>query len=84
MNFIGNFEDWQETHFEVVRILLSNEDCFLDKIEESDRKDKGTGGLWVLAKDITNSFQKFYLTESCRTDLNWYDELEKFINNFKI
>lgn len=83
MNFIGDFEDWHENHYEVVRILLNNEDYFLDKIEESERKDKGMGGMWILAKDITNSFQESYLTESW-TDLDWYDTLEGFVNNFEI
>ena len=81
--FIGDFEEWQETHFEVVRELLNNEDLFLDKIENSERQDKGTGGMWTLAKDIANAFQKEYKDENWE-DKEWYNTLWDFINSYKI
>lgn len=81
--FIGDFEDWQEVHYEVVSHLVINEDLYLDKIDNSERQDKGTGGMWVLAKDITNDFQKEYLNEEW-IELDYYETLWDFINNYKI
>jgi hypothetical protein len=81
--FIGDFEDWHETHYEVVKHLVLNEDLFLDKIEDSERQDKGTGGIWVLAKDITNAFQEQYQDELWEEG-DYYETLWDFIDEFKI
>lgn len=82
-NYTGDFEDWHETHYEVTKHIVLNEDMFLDDIEDSKRQDKGTGGMWSLAKDITNDFQKKYLDEEW-IDLDYYDTLWDFIDNYKI
>lgn len=81
--YIGDFEDWHETHYEVVKHLVTNEDLFLDKIEESSRLDKGTGGMWVLAKDITNAFQERY-EDGLWEEGDYYETLWLFIDEFKI
>jgi hypothetical protein len=81
--YIGDFEDWHETHYEVAKHLILNEDLFLERLEESSRKDKGTGGMWVLAKDITNSFQKLH-KDGLWEEGDYYETLWSFIDEFKI
>ena len=78
-----SFEDWHETHYEVVKHIVLNEDLFLYKIEQSNREDKGIGGMWVLAKDITNDFQKKFKYEEW-IDLDHYETLWSFIDNYKV
>lgn len=81
--YTGDFEDWHETHYEVVKHFVLNEDIFLDKIDDSERQDKGTGGMWVLAKDITEAFQKEYENEIWN-ELDYYETLWNFINKFEV
>ena len=76
-------EDYLEIHFEVVRILTMNNDYYLDQIEESTQKDKGTGGLWTLAKRITDQAIKDF-DDGLMVWHDFIEELNNFVDNFKI
>jgi hypothetical protein len=79
--FPNDFESWQETHFEIVSAITlaleKDEDeqpIKLQKISET----QGIGGLYELAKELTNEFEKLH--EGRVWDGEFIDEMEKFIN----
>lgn len=76
-------EDYLEVYFEVTRILISNIDWYLDKIDDSTQPEKGTGGLWVLAKRITDQAIKEF-DEGVMIWDDFFLELDNFVENFKI
>lgn len=76
-------EDYLEVHFEVSRVLTMNADYYIDQIEKSDQPEKGTGGLWVLAKRITDK----YIKEFDEGVIVWHTFLEnttELVRDFKI
>jgi len=75
--------DYLETHYEVVKHLVLNEDLYVDKLDRSAQKSKGMGGMWVLAERITDQFQKEYKDETWE-EKDWFETLWKFINDFQI
>ena len=78
-NFINGFDSWQETHFEVVSQIshISRLDepygLVAQRIEES-----GTGGLYELAEELTDEFEK--LNEDRLWDGEYFEEIEEFLN----
>ena len=76
-------EDYLEVHFEVTRVLVMNADYYIDRIEESTQPEKGTGGLWVLAKRITDK----YIKDFDEGVIVWHTFLEdttELVRDFKI
>ena len=72
--------DWIETYFEVVTWIneqLEHEDS-LPYLHEHH---KGRGGLYELAEDLTDEFQKEYEDVAWGEELEYYDVLEMFLNN---
>ena len=78
-----NKTEYLETHFEVVRELVEAEEWALRMLEKSNRQDKGVGGLWVLAEEITDAFQEKYKNEDW-IKLNWLETVWEFVGNYKI
>lgn len=76
-------EDYLEIHFEVSRILSENSEYYLEKIENSSQKDKGTGGLWTLAKRIADQAIKDF-DDGLMVWHDFIEELDNFTDNFKI
>lgn len=73
------FESWHETHFEVVSaIILDAEREEASPLITSVMEEYGTGGLYELAKSLTDEFEK--LNASREWDGEWLDELEEFLN----
>ena len=68
--------DYLETFYEVVAHFYSDqENEFLLNIEN----EKGRGGMWELAEDLTNEFQSRYDGTNWGEELDWHDTLEKFL-----
>ncbi len=76
-------EDYLEVHFEVTRTIIMNADYYLDQIDDSTQPEKGTGGLWVLAKRITDQAIKEF-DEGVMIWDDFFEELDNFVDNFKI
>lgn len=70
-----DFDSWQETHFEVVKNITQNS---LNLTIEKVMSEKGTGGLYELAKDLTNEFEELYKNKNW--DGEFFDTLELFLN----
>ena len=60
-----------------------NTDFYLDKIDKSTQPEKGTGGLWTLAKRITDQAIKEF-DEGVMIWDDFFQELDNFVENFKI
>ena len=76
--FPNGFDSWVETHHEIVAAITQQTD-----IEKSITvliaETKGTGGLYELAKDLTDQFEKAY--QNTIWDGNYFDALENFLLN---
>lgn len=76
--FPNGFTSWQETHFEVVSqisyisILDNPYGVVAQRLEES-----GTGGLYELAEELTDKFEKE--NEGRCWDGEFFDEIEEFL-----
>lgn len=73
-------EDYLETHFEVVVELM-----YQLEIQENPGllllyEQRGRGGLWELAKDITDEFESLNKNREWK-DGEWFDKIYEFISN---
>ena len=81
--FQNSFEDWQETHYEIVEILsaelVRNED---DSLAVQTITQEGTGGLYLLAKRLTDEFQEKYTATlwGSTEELCFFEKIEEFMS----
>lgn len=78
-NFPNGFTSWQETHYEVVQAISLI--AILDKpygIVLERRETQGMGGMYELAEDLTDEFEKQY--EGHAWDGDFFDTIESWLN----
>lgn len=77
--FPNGFESWMETHHEIVAgITLRVQDLDRAPIGLYDLYDKhGTGGMYELAEELTDKFEKQY--KGKEWDGEYFDVIEEFI-----
>ena len=71
-------EDYLETHFEIVKAIVEQEqleNCC--GIVYERRRDYGYGGLYELAKELTDEFQEKF--KDHQWDGDFADEIESFL-----
>ena len=77
--FPNGFDSWQETHYEVVaeitRIVEADEPFGL--VSET-LSTQGTGGLYELAKELTDEFEKLHAGREW--DGEFFDEIWEFLS----
>lgn len=78
MNFPNGFDSWYETHHEMVAAVYRHGD---HHVVASVAEQVGTGGLYDLAKDWTDQFEKQYEGEMWGEEKLFFDELELFIDS---
>jgi hypothetical protein len=74
MKFPNGFECWHETHYQMVTTINANEDVCTDP-------NTGTGGLWMLARDWTNEFEKLFKGVEWGMDDShpeWFEAIDQF------
>ena len=78
--FINGFASWQETHFEVVSIIVIElaKDKTTSTVIEKCYYGQGTGGVYELAEDLSNEFEKIH--KDRKWDGDFFDEIENFLN----
>lgn len=81
--FPNGFSSWQETHFEVVKEITredENGEYFHESVAEI-HLDNGIGGLWELAEELTDKFEKEHQGVEWGQDENadWLDALDEFL-----
>jgi hypothetical protein len=82
--FPNGFASWQETHYEVVAAITTelmadyeyNE--FRDDLIRITLREKGHGGLYELANDLTDEFE--LLNKGREWDGEFFDEIERFLD----
>lgn len=78
MEFVNGFESWHETHFEVVQAIAIEHVKDEPKGLVKERHDaQGHGGLYELAVELTDEFEK--LNEGREWDGDFFDEIEDFL-----
>ena len=75
--FPNGFESWQETHSEVVQYLSTSLD-YSGSMANLTRENFGHGGLYEIAEQITDEFEKLY--EGMDWDGDFFDTIEEFLN----
>jgi hypothetical protein len=81
-NFPNGFTSWQETHYEVVQAitLIAQQEEPYGIVAERDEA-QGHGGLYELAEDLTDAFEKEH--ESNEWDGNpvtYWETIEAWLN----
>jgi hypothetical protein len=80
-HFPNGFTSWQETHFEIVQAITIR--LVNNTIDENSQlafiyNIQGTGGLYEIAEDWTDEFEK--TNRDKEWDGDFFDEIEAFIN----
>lgn len=73
--FPNGFASWMETHYEIVAAFYC--DPKSKRLEQLENH-KGRGGLYELAEELTDKFEKLH--EGWVWDGDYYDTLEEFLN----
>lgn len=76
--FPNGFESWHETHFEVVQYLISTQDVE-GSISNTTSEQIGTGGMYELAKELTDLFEERY--KGREWDGDYMDTIEQFLDD---
>ena len=80
--FPNGFKSWQETYFEVVSEII-NRTIFSGSVSNIRLEEQGTGGLYELAEELTDIFEKENKGVIWGEDKNseYFDLLESFLKN---
>jgi hypothetical protein len=79
--FPNGFTEWHETHYEIVQAMTI--EWVKDKpkgIVLETQENAGHGGLYDLAFDLTNKFEKENVGKAWGIDEEFFDAIEKFTN----
>jgi hypothetical protein len=74
---VRGFTSWQNTHFEIVDLIVHHRDGEMTGEVKQSHASQGTAGLWDLAVQWTNEFEEKYKNENWE-ELDYYEEVEKF------
>ena len=77
--FPNGFDNWQETHFEIVTEInlqiIENRPC--KRIYET-LENVGHGGLYELAKELTDKFEEKH--KGVEWDGDWFETVQDFLS----
>lgn len=78
-DFPNGFTNWYETFFLVTEYIVEGRDrpLHISPVVEKIQHDKGTGGLWELAHDLTFEFEKE--NEGRDWDGDYFDTISEFL-----
>ncbi len=74
--FPNGFDNWHETHY-FICVHVDQTEELEGTIAYRRREQHGTGGLWELAEELTDEFEKLH--EGRAWDGEWMDELEQWL-----
>jgi hypothetical protein len=74
--FPNGFTNWHETHY-FVSCHINQTEEINDTLAARRRAHQGTGGLWELAKELTDEFENLHKGRAW--DGEWMDELEAWL-----
>lgn len=78
--FPNGFENWHETHFEVVQ-AITRQEIYPNSKTSKIAQEEGTGGLYLFAERLTNKFELKYkgVEWGKDNDTQYMDCLEEFL-----
>ena len=76
VEFVNGFDNWHETHYQIVRAINYNEDI-KGTITNNIASESGTGELMRLAETLTNEFEALH--KEREWDGEWFDEIDEFL-----
>ena len=76
--FTNSFESWHETHYEIVQHLTQTLD-YSGTMANKRQAEQGHGGLYELAQELTNEFEKEYAFEEW-IERGYWETIEKFLD----
>jgi hypothetical protein len=74
-------EDYLETHYQMVEAItlkMEEEYPHPENFIVKRSEEQGMGGLWMLAKELTDEFQEKH--KDRLWDGDYFDEIESFLN----
>jgi hypothetical protein len=75
--FVRNFQSWVQTHHEVVAFITLSLNLAIDSEAKEMHESQGTVGLYQLAENWTNEFEKLHVdTDWDQTD--YWETIEAF------
>jgi len=81
-DFPNGFIEYLETHYEVVAWLELDFDCETS-MGYCHRRDYGVGGMYELAKSITDDFELKYKGVVWGEELEYFDTLDEFLAEYE-
>ncbi len=76
MKTTRDISSYLETHFEIVKHLTQTAD-FSGSLSNMRRESQGIGGLYELAEDLTNEFEKLHKDKFW--DGDFFDIMDEFL-----
>ena len=79
--FPNGFDDWQETHFEIVHAItqadMNGDSNTVNRLQE----EQGHGGLYELAQELTDKFELMHEGKEwgIDNDTQYFDAMEEFL-----
>lgn len=81
ISFPNGFDAWQETHFVVVENILHAASLQNGNFAENEINERGQGGLWIMARALTDWFELKFKGENWGIKREYFDELEKMFDS---
>lgn len=80
LNFPNGFTSWYETYFEMVEHIVTTLH-YSGTVSQKREEEQGIGGLYELAKEMTDKFEEQYKgTEWGKDDdTQFFDHIETFL-----
>jgi hypothetical protein len=81
--FPNGFTSWMETHYEVVQAItlkLADEDMEEDSALYERLEEEGTGGMYILSEELTDTFEKEYKGAIWGADFDYFETIEHFLD----
>lgn len=73
-DFPNGFTSWIETYFEFVNLINLNSES---KFVNSRRQTQGIGGIYELAEELTDEYEKFFEDEDY-AEIDFFDTITKY------
>jgi hypothetical protein len=83
-HFPNGFTSWMETHHEIVKVINQIENSYSydnTNIVVKTHEEKGLGGIYELAEELTDKFEKENKGVVWGEEIEFFDTLETFIEN---
>lgn len=81
--FPNGFEDWHETHYEIVEaitLILCDDELDEDSVIAKRYEEQGRGGMYELAQELTDAFELEYEGAVWGEEMDYQETLGNFLS----